>query len=79
MTAQTCAQALAAAQALGLPRLDAQLLLLYTLGRPDSDRAWLLAHDGDVLTDVHAEGFRQLCLRHYCQLHPLLSQSLRSR
>ena len=63
MTTQTCAQALAAALALGLPRLDAQLLLLHTLGRPDGDRAWLLAHDGDVLTDAHAEGFRQLCLR----------------
>jgi len=58
-----CAQALAAAQALGLDRLDAQLLLLHTLGRPDSDRGWLLAHDGDVLPGETAERFRGLCLR----------------
>lgn len=43
-------QALAAACAsLGLERLDAQLLLLHALGRPQHDRAWLLAHDGDAL------------------------------
>lgn len=43
-------QALSAAcSALGLERLDAQLLLLHTLGRPQHDRAWLLAHDSDVL------------------------------
>lgn len=43
-------QALSAAcSALGLERLDAQLLLLHTLGRPQNDRAWLLAHDSDAL------------------------------
>lgn len=43
-------QALAAAcSALGLERLDAQLLLLHVLGRPQDDRAWLLAHDTDAL------------------------------
>jgi release factor glutamine methyltransferase len=43
-------QALSAAcSALGLERLDAQLLLLHALGRPQNDRAWLLAHDCDVL------------------------------
>jgi release factor glutamine methyltransferase len=43
-------QALSAAcSALGLERLDAQLLLLYALGRPQNDRAWLLAHDSDAL------------------------------
>ncbi len=43
-------QALAAAcSALGLDRLDAQLLLLHALGRPQNDRAWLLAHDSDAL------------------------------
>lgn len=48
-------QALAAAcSALGLERLDAQLLLLYALGRPQDDRAWLLAHDTDAL-DPDAE------------------------
>ena len=37
------------AQTLGLERLDAQLLHLLALGRPLHDRAWLLAHDTDVL------------------------------
>ena len=43
------AQALAGAHALGLDRLDAQLLLLHALGRPAADRAWLIAHDTDPL------------------------------
>lgn len=48
-------QALAAAcSALGLERLDAQLLMLHVLGRPPNDRAWLLAHDSDAL-DPDAE------------------------
>jgi release factor glutamine methyltransferase len=62
-TTPTCSQALAAAQTLGLERLDAQLLLLHTLGRPDSDRGWLLAHDGDTLPEDAASRFRQLSLR----------------
>ena len=41
------AQALAVAQARGVARLDAQLLLAHLLGRP---RAWLLAHDDEELT-----------------------------
>ncbi|WP_395055921.1 peptide chain release factor N(5)-glutamine methyltransferase [Polaromonas sp.] len=56
-------QALAVAQARGLARLDAQLLLLHALGRPDSDRGWLLAHDGDKLPEEAARLFRQLSLR----------------
>lgn len=39
----------AACSALGLERLDAQLLLLHALGRPHNDRAWLVAHDSDPL------------------------------
>lgn len=58
-----CAQALAAAQTLGLDRLDAQLLLLHVLGRAETERGWLLAHDGDLLTDEAADRFRQLSLR----------------
>jgi len=43
-------QALAAACSdLGLDRLDAQLLLLHSLDRPQNDRAWLLAHDTEAL------------------------------
>lgn len=63
MNHPTCAQALAAAQALGLERLDAQLLLLHALGKPADARAWLLAHDTDELTDEVAQRFRALSLR----------------
>ncbi|MDB5869127.1 MAG: [protein release factor]-glutamine N5-methyltransferase [Polaromonas sp.] len=59
----TCAQALAAAQALGLARLDAQLLLLHALGKPASARSWLLAHDTDALAQHAAESFHTLSLR----------------
>lgn len=45
----TVDQALRHALVLGLDRLDAQLLVLHALGRPAHDRAWLLAHDTDVL------------------------------
>ena len=62
MTA-THQQALQAARALGLDRLDAQLLLLHALDRPDSDRAWLLAHDGDPLPQITADVFKRLSLR----------------
>jgi release factor glutamine methyltransferase len=50
-TPSTVAQALAAAVALGIDRLDAQLLLLHALGRAPHDRAWLLAHDTDALAE----------------------------
>jgi release factor glutamine methyltransferase len=49
MSAPTVQQALTGAQTLGLPRLDAQVLLLHALGREPHDRAWLLAHNDDVL------------------------------
>jgi release factor glutamine methyltransferase len=45
----TVAQAASWAQTLGLPRLDAQVLLLHALGRAPHDRAWLLAHSDDAL------------------------------
>jgi release factor glutamine methyltransferase len=56
-------QALSRAAALGLERLDAQLLLLHAIGRPSSDRAWLHAHDTDKLTDEARAAFTRLCLR----------------
>ena len=49
MSVLTLAQAAAWAQTLGLPRLDAQVLLLHALGRAPHDRAWLLAHGDDTL------------------------------
>ena len=44
----TIAQALAHARALGVDRLDAQLLIAHQLGRT---RAWLLAHDDAPIAD----------------------------
>lgn len=55
--------ALQAALALGLDRLDAQLLLLHALGRPEDERAWLLAHDDSLLDEIDAATFRALTLR----------------
>ncbi|MBK7002643.1 MAG: peptide chain release factor N(5)-glutamine methyltransferase [Rhodoferax sp.] len=56
-------QALVHAQALGLERLDAQLLLLHALGRMPHDRAWLLAHDTDVLLPEPQSVFKESVLR----------------
>ena len=63
MNPLTCAQALTAARALGLERLDAQLLLLHALGKPGADRAWLLTHDTAALPAAAARCFRELSLR----------------
>ena len=54
------AQAMAQAQASGVDRLDAQLLLGHVLGRP---RAWLIAHDDDPLDEAPAAVYRALCQR----------------
>ena len=62
-TTPTLAQALAQAHTLGLPRIDAQLLLLHALGRPDAGRAWLLAHDTDTLEPGTHDAFIALCQR----------------
>ena len=59
----TSAQALAVAQTLGLDRLDAQLLLLHALGKSHADRAWLLAHDTDALSDDVTRQFDTLAHR----------------
>jgi len=55
----TLAQALAQATALGVDRLDAQLLLLAAVGRADHDRAWLLAHDTDALLPDASMAYQQ--------------------
>ena len=59
----TLAQALAHAIALGLARLDAQLLLLHASGRRQDERAWLLAHDQDALSDPQAQAYEAFCAR----------------
>jgi release factor glutamine methyltransferase len=52
MSVLTVTQAVAWAQTLGLPRLEAQVLLLHSLGRAQHDRAWLLVHGDDPLDTV---------------------------
>lgn len=48
----TVTQALHHCQQQGLERLDAQMLVLLACGQGLHQRAWLLTHDGDVLTDA---------------------------
>jgi release factor glutamine methyltransferase len=45
----TVAQTLATLRTLGLDRLDAQLLVLHALQQDPHHRAWLLAHDTDLV------------------------------
>jgi release factor glutamine methyltransferase len=47
----------------GIDRLDAQLLMLHTLGRAQSDRAWLITHDDDELSEPAALAFQGFCQR----------------
>lgn len=46
-----------------MERIDAQLLLLHVLGKPQAGRAWLLAHDDHTVTDADAASFLRLCER----------------
>jgi release factor glutamine methyltransferase len=62
-TPSTIAQALAWAQAHGVDRLDAQLLVLHALGRPGRERAWLLAHDTDALPEAALATLQAAALR----------------
>ena len=60
----TIAGTLTALQARGLERLDAQLLLLQALARPDDhQRAWLVAHDTDPVDAATLERLNVLALR----------------
>ena len=54
------AQAMGHARALGVPRLDAQLLLARTLQRP---RTWLIAHDDALLSADQQRTFDLDCRR----------------
>jgi release factor glutamine methyltransferase len=57
------AECLRQAHALGLVRVDAQILLLHALARPLHDRAWLLAHDTDLLTEAQQQNWDQALQR----------------
>jgi release factor glutamine methyltransferase len=59
----TISTALQQARAQGLDRLDAQLLLLQVLARPSQDRAWLLAHDRDLIDAPDQARFAALVAR----------------
>jgi release factor glutamine methyltransferase len=56
----TVREAIGAARAAGLERLDAQLLLGHVIGR---DRAWLLAHDDEPLSNGQQALFDALVTR----------------
>ena len=59
----TVTQAIQAALALGVARLDAQGLLLHVLARASNDRGWLLAHGEDSMADTAADRFKTLAAR----------------
>ena len=59
----TLAELLQQAQAQGLTRLDAQRLLLHSLGRDSGERAWLLSHDSDAAAADTQTRFTSLCAR----------------
>ena len=64
MTEVTYQQALEAAIDSGIERLDAQLLLLHAVGKSATDRAWLVAHDGDALDAATLHRFADFRRRH---------------
>lgn len=57
------AHALQQLQHLGLPRAEAQMLLLHQLGQPPHARAWLIAHDTDALPPAHWAALQSLAQR----------------
>jgi release factor glutamine methyltransferase len=59
----TIFNALLTAQSQGLDRLDAQLLLLHTLGKAGSERAWLIARDAEEFPIALREVYERCVLR----------------
>ena len=62
---RTLDEALRTAQAGGLPRLEAQWLLLHALGRGLHERAWLLAHGDAALPAEAAARYAALCAQRH--------------
>ena len=56
----TVAQALTQAHTQGLARVDAQMLLLHTMGQPTHARAWLITHDTDGLSPAQQAQWQAL-------------------
>lgn len=63
MNLPNISQAVLDAESHGLDRLDAQLLLLHVLDKPASDRAWLLAHDSDLINAAALQRLDRLVKR----------------
>ncbi len=63
MTTPRVVDLLAKLQAQGLPRLDAQLLLLHALGQDPHNRAWLMAHDTDEVNAIVLQSVTQAAQR----------------
>ena len=55
------AQALTLAAQRGLPRVDAQMLLLHLMQQPAHARAWLITHDTDILSTEQQARWSDLC------------------
>jgi release factor glutamine methyltransferase len=53
-----------------MERLPGQLLLLHVLGRPSTDRAWLLAHGDDLIEPLRVQQLMELAA-HYAAGEPL--------
>ncbi|MBX3609310.1 MAG: peptide chain release factor N(5)-glutamine methyltransferase [Hydrogenophaga sp.] len=66
----TLAEQLSALVQAGLPRLEAQQLLLLALGRDPHARAWLLGHDGDTIDEAASQRLAELLQRH-CDGEPM--------
>ncbi len=62
-TSLRVAQCLQQALSQGLARVDAQILLLFALARPLHDRAWLLAHDTELLNEAQQHRWDQALQR----------------
>jgi release factor glutamine methyltransferase len=56
-------KSLLSATEFGIDRLDAQLLLLYAMGKPQTERTWLITHDDEVLSEPTTLAFHALCQR----------------
>ena len=59
----TIAKQMAHLQALRIDRLDAQIMMLHVLQRDTHDRAWLLAHDADVISASTQDALSALAAR----------------
>ncbi len=59
----TLAQAISHLQSQGLDLTDSRLLLLHALGKPRTGRAWLLAHDTDLIKEQTLTTLEQLTTR----------------